>query len=117
MNFPYNECSFFAHPSEEGDEVIFDNNKFLKPRLVSSRKENKIIEEVDEDTNQSQNGNILLNPLNPSVNTRIKNNKKNIPENPEDKLVGFLVGQVMKSSESKVNPGSVKEVLLKELFG
>ena len=38
-------------------------------------------------------------------------------ENPEDKLVGFLVGQVMKSSESKVNPGSVKEVLLKELFG
>ena len=38
-------------------------------------------------------------------------------ENPEDKLVGFLVGQVMKSSQSKVNPGSVKEVLLKELFG
>ena len=38
-------------------------------------------------------------------------------ENPEDKLVGFLVGQVMKSSESKVNPGSVKEGLLKELFG
>ena len=38
-------------------------------------------------------------------------------ENPEDKLVGFLVGQVMKSSETKVNPGSVKEVLLKELFG
>ena len=28
LNFPYNECSFFAHPSEEGDEVIFDNNKF-----------------------------------------------------------------------------------------
>ena len=28
LNFPYNECNFFAHPSEEGDEVIFDNNKF-----------------------------------------------------------------------------------------
>ena len=38
-------------------------------------------------------------------------------EDPEDKLIGFLVGQVMKSSDIKVNPGSVKEVLLKELFG
>ena len=38
-------------------------------------------------------------------------------EDPEDKLVGFLVGQVMKSSVNKVNPGSVKEILLKELFG
>ena len=38
-------------------------------------------------------------------------------EDPEDKLVGFLVGQVMKSSVNKVNPGSVKDILLKELFG
>ena len=38
-------------------------------------------------------------------------------EDPEDKLVGFLVGQIMKSSENKVNPGTVKDILLKELFG
>ena len=60
-----------------------------KKEIIPGGKENKIIEEVDEDTNQSQNGNILLNPINPIVNTRIKNNKKNIPENPEEKLSNF----------------------------
>ena len=40
--------------------------------IIPGEKENKIIEEVDEDTNQSQSGNILLNPLNTLVNTRIK---------------------------------------------
>ena len=33
----------------------------------------------------------------------------------EDKLVGFLVGQVMKQSNGSVNPGMAKELLLKEI--
>ena len=32
-----------------------------------------------------------------------------------DKLVGFLVGQLMKQSNGSVNPGMAKELLLKEL--
>ena len=35
----------------------------------------------------------------------------------EDKLVGFLVGQLMKQSNGSVNPGMAKELLLKELEG
>ena len=33
----------------------------------------------------------------------------------EDKLVGFLVGQLIKKSKGKVNPGLAKEFLLKEI--
>ena len=79
--------------------------------IIPSGKENKIIEEVDEDTNQSQNGNILLNPL---VNTRIKNknNQKNIPENPEDKLSNFS-NIVSKESGPKFEK-NISEQLVKE---
>jgi len=33
----------------------------------------------------------------------------------EDKLVGFLVGQLMKQSNGSVNPGMAKELLLKKI--
>ena len=33
----------------------------------------------------------------------------------EDKLVGFLVGQLMKQSNGSINPGMAKDILLKEL--
>ena len=33
----------------------------------------------------------------------------------EDKLVGFLVGQLMKQSNGSINPGMAKDLLLKEL--
>ena len=82
--------------------------------IIPGGKENKIIEEVDEDTNQSQNGNILLNPLNPLVNTRIKNknNQKNIPENLEDKLSNFS-NIVSKESVPKFEK-NISEQLVKE---
>ena len=34
----------------------------------------------------------------------------------EDKLVGFLVGQLMKQSNGSINPGMAKDLLLKELI-
>ena len=82
--------------------------------IIPGEKENKIIEEVDEDTNQSQSGNILLNPLNPLVNTRIKNknNQKNIPENPEGKLSNFS-DIVSKESGPKFEK-NISEQLVKE---
>ena len=33
----------------------------------------------------------------------------------EDKLIGFLVGQIIKLSKGKVNPSVAKELLLKEI--
>lgn len=35
--------------------------------------------------------------------------------NGEEKLIGFLVGQVIKLSNGKVNPSVAKELLLKEI--
>ena len=35
--------------------------------------------------------------------------------NGEDKLIGFLVGQIIKLSKGKVNPSVAKELLLKEI--
>ena len=33
----------------------------------------------------------------------------------EEKLVGFLVGQIIKSSKGNINPSVAKDLLLKEL--
>ena len=36
-------------------------------------------------------------------------------KNGEEKLIGFLVGQIIKSSGGNINPSIAKELLLKEL--
>ena len=98
----------------ENNEVSFTSAKDILAKLLiedidpkSFASDNKLIQSSDNDEIKA-------------LVTSVINENQDIVErleNPEDKLVGFLVGQVMKSSESKVNPGSVKEVLLKELFG
>ena len=98
----------------ENNEVSFTSAKDILAKLL--------IEDVDPKSFASDN-NLIQSSDNDEIKalvTSVINENQDIVErleNPEDKLVGFLVGQVMKSSESKVNPGSVKEVLLKELFG
>ena len=98
----------------EDNEVSFTSAKDILAKLL--------IEDLDPKSFASDN-NLIQSSDNDEIQalvTSIINENQDIVErleNPEDKLVGFLVGQVMKSSESKVNPGSVKEVLLKELFG
>ena len=51
------------------------------------------------------------------VNEVIKNNQDIVEriKNGEDKLVGFMVGQIIKSSGGSINPGIAKEILSKEL--
>ena len=53
------------------------------------------------------------------INQIIKENQDIVDriKSGEDKLVGFLVGQLMKQSNGSVNPGMAKELLLKELEG
>ena len=98
----------------ENNEVSFTSAKDILAKLL--------IEDIDPKSFASDN-NLIQSSDNDEIKalvTLVINENQDIVErleNPEDKLVGFLVGQVMKSSESKVNPGSVKEVLLKELFG
>ncbi len=98
----------------ENNEVSFTSAKDILAKLL--------IEDIDPKSFASDN-NLIQSSDNDEIKTLVTsviNENQDIVErleNPEDKLVGFLVGQVMKSSESKVNPGSVKEVLLKELFG
>ena len=98
----------------ENNEVSFTSAKDILAKLL--------IEDIDPNSFASDN-NLIQSSDNEEIKvlvTSVINENQDIVErleNPEDKLVGFLVGQVMKSSESKVNPGSVKEVLLKELFG
>ena len=98
----------------EDNEVSFTSAKDILAKLL--------IEDIDPKSFASDN-NLIQSSDNDEIQalvTLVINENQDIVErleNPEDKLVGFLVGQVMKSSESKVNPGSVKEVLLKELFG
>ena len=98
----------------EDNEVSFTSAKDILAKLL--------IEDLDPKSFASDN-NLIQSSDNDEIQalvTSIINENQDIVErleNPEDKLVGFLVGQVMKSSQSKVNPGSVKEVLLKELFG
>ena len=98
----------------ENNEISFTSAKDILAKLL--------IEDIDPKSFASDN-NLIQSSDNDEIKalvTSVINENQDIVErleNPEDKLVGFLVGQVMKSSESKVNPGSVKEVLLKELFG
>ena len=98
----------------ENNEVSFTSAKDILAKLL--------IEDIDPNSFASDN-NLIQSSDNEEIKvlvTSVINENQDIVErleNPEDKLVGFLVGQVMKSSQSKVNPGSVKEVLLKELFG
>ena len=51
------------------------------------------------------------------VDEVIKNNQDIVEriKNGEEKLVGFMVGQIIKSSGGSINPGIAKEILSKEL--
>ena len=61
----------------------------------------------------------LSNPeqLLPIINTILDNNEQSITDfkNGKDRAVGFLVGQVMKETRGKANPGVVNKLLQEEL--
>ena len=98
----------------ETNEVSFTSAKDILAKLLG--------EDIDPKSYASDNNLIQSSDdeeIRALVTSVVKDNQDIVErlEDPDDKLVGFLVGQVMKSSEIKVNPGTVKEVLLRELFG
>ena len=98
----------------ETNEVSFTSAKDILAKLLG--------EDIDPKSYATDNNLIQSSDdeeIKTLVTSVIKENQDIVErlEDPEDKLVGFVVGQVMKSSVNKVNPGSVKDILLKELFG
>ena len=91
----------FNEPFISGDEIenikkVFSSNQFYGLGNFTKRCESAISKIVNE---------VIKN--NQDIVERIKNG--------EDKLVGFMVGQIIKSSGGSINPGIAKEILSKEL--
>ena len=55
--------------------------------------------------------------LQPIVDEVLANNQQSIEDykNGKDRAVGFLVGQIMKQTRGKANPGVVNKLLMKAL--
>ena len=87
-----------------GKEIL---GKLIEEELVPEEYavNNKLIQENDIDEISIMVKDVLDD--NKDVLERISNG--------EDKLIGFLVGQIIKLSKGKVNPSVAKELLLKEL--
>ena len=87
-----------------GKEIL---GKLIEEELVPEEYavNNKLIQENDIDEISKMVKDVLDD--NKDVLERISNG--------EDKLIGFLVGQIIKLSKGKVNPSVAKELLLKEL--
>jgi len=94
------------------DKISFTSAKEILMKLIEEKLEpeeyaisNNLIQENDID----EIGKIVLEVIdsNEEVIIRISDG--------EDKLIGFLVGQIIKLSKGKVNPSVAKELLLKEI--
>ena len=94
------------------NKISFTSRKEILGKLIEEELvpeeyavNNKLIQENDIDEISKMVKDVLDD--NKDVLERISNG--------EDKLIGFLVGQIIKLSKGKVNPSVAKELLLKEL--
>jgi aspartyl-tRNA(Asn)/glutamyl-tRNA(Gln) amidotransferase subunit B len=94
------------------DKISFTSGKEILGKLIEEELvpeeyavNNKLIQENNVDEISKMVKDVL--DSNEDVLDRISNG--------EDKLIGFLVGQIIKLSKGKVNPSVAKELLLKEL--
>ena len=81
---------------------IRDRNEIIPTKYAE---DNNLIQDNDSDEIAKIVKNVIEN--NKEVVERIKDG--------EEKLVGFLVGQIIKSSKGNINPSIAKDLLLKEL--
>ena len=92
---------------------------------ISSKKEKKVFRELilnggDAKKVVEEKGLIQLSDpsqLLPIINEILDNNQQSIDDfkNGKDRAVGFLVGQIMKATRGKANPGIVNKLLQEEL--
>ena len=94
------------------DKISFTSAKEILGKLIEGE---LIPEEYAESNNLIQENNI--DEITKIVSEVIESNEevlRRISEG-EDKLIGFLVGQIIKLSKGKVNPSVAKDLLLKEI--
>ena len=96
----------------KSDKISFTSAKIILTEILTTdttpskvAEENNLYQENDSEKISEMINHIIEE--NQDIVDRIKSG--------EDKLVGFLVGQLMKQSNGSVNPGMAKELLLKEL--
>ena len=94
------------------DKISFTSGKVILEELIQKdTTPDKVAKKLDL---YQENDESAISEI---VNEVIKNNQDIVEriKNGEDKLVGFLVGQIIKSSGGSINPGIAKEILSKEL--
>ncbi|AYW48647.1 Asp-tRNA(Asn)/Glu-tRNA(Gln) amidotransferase GatCAB subunit B [Tetragenococcus osmophilus] len=99
--------------------------QLINDGTISSKIAKKVFQELIEhggDPNEvvEANGWIQLSDpaqLLPMINEVLDNNQQSIDDfkNGKDKAIGFLVGQIMKATKGKANPGVVNKLLKEEL--
>ncbi|GMA47085.1 Asp-tRNA(Asn)/Glu-tRNA(Gln) amidotransferase subunit GatB [Tetragenococcus muriaticus] len=99
--------------------------QLISDGTISSKIAKKVFQELIErggDPNEivEANGWIQLSDpaqLLPMINEVLDNNQQSIDDfkNGKDKAIGFLVGQIMKETKGKANPGVVNKLLKEEL--
>jgi len=94
------------------NRISFTSGKEILTNLIQNKispskyaEDNNLIQDNDSDEIAKIVKNVIES--NTEVVERIKDG--------EEKLVGFLVGQIIKSSKGNINPSIAKELLLKEL--
>ena len=87
-----------------GKEIL---NNLIQNEIIPTKyaEDNNLIQDNDSDEIAKIVQNVIES--NKEVVERIKDG--------EEKLVGFLVGQIIKSSKGNINPSIAKDLLLKEL--
>ncbi|MDN6141904.1 MAG: Asp-tRNA(Asn)/Glu-tRNA(Gln) amidotransferase subunit GatB [Tetragenococcus halophilus] len=99
--------------------------QLISDGTISSKIAKKVFQELIEKGGEPKeiveaNGWIQLSDpaqLLPMINEVLDNNQQSIDDfkNGKDKAIGFLVGQIMKSTKGKANPGVVNKLLKEEL--
>ncbi|MDN6127061.1 MAG: Asp-tRNA(Asn)/Glu-tRNA(Gln) amidotransferase subunit GatB [Tetragenococcus halophilus] len=99
--------------------------QLISDGTISSKIAKKVFQELIEKGGDPKeiveaNGWIQLSDpaqLLPMINEVLDNNQQSIDDfkNGKDKAIGFLVGQIMKSTKGKANPGVVNKLLKEEL--
>lgn len=113
---------FSVSPENIGKLITLINNKTISSKIAKDvfeelLKENKDPQKIVEEKNLVQITD--TSQLEETIDKILSANEKQVEEfrNGKEKILGFLVGQIMKETKGKANPQLVNEILLKKLKG
>lgn len=117
-NIPIN--NFPVTPENLGRLINLINNKTISGKIAKDifpemLKTNKNPEEIVKEKNLVQISD--SSSIEPAIDKIIAQNQKDVQEylSGKEKVIGFLVGQIMKETKGKANPQMVNELLKKKL--